>query len=416
MEQYKAVPLGFTADDVADLPSVRPLLRDFPTPLVTLSESAVAHNLATMAAWCREAGVGIAPHGKTTMSRELWNRQLDAGAWGITVATPWQASVALGWGVPRVLLANALVQPAALRALAADADRLTVWADSTRAVEIMTEALSGVDTPAPLDVLVELGGEGGRTGARGVEAALAVASAVAASPSLRLAGVAGYEGALAHDASPESLAHVGDYLDELLALHDAIEAAGLYAPDDAVILTAGGSAYFDQVADALAPRRDLDGSRGRRVEVLLRSGAYITHDDGHYREITPLGRIPSDREFRAAIHGWATVVSRPEPGLVLVDAGKRDLPYDEGLPIPQAIRRFGAAAAEPLDGAVTTALNDQHAFVRVPEDAVVEVGDVIRFGLSHPCTTFDKWRALAVVDDALAPEPRVIGLSDTAFG
>ncbi|MBO1737671.1 alanine racemase [Leifsonia sp. TF02-11] len=416
MEQYKAAPLGFTAADVSDLPSARPLLRDFPTPLVTLSESAVAHNLATMAAWCREAGVGIAPHGKTTMSRELWNRQLEAGAWGITVATPWQASVALGWGVPRVLLANALVQPAALRALAADAGRLTVWADSTRAVEIMTEALSGVDTPAPLDVLVELGGAGGRTGARGVEAALAVASAVAASPRLRLAGVAGYEGALAHDASPESLAHVGDYLDELLALHDAIEAAGLYAPDDAVILTAGGSAYFDQVADALAPRRDHDGSRGRRVEVLLRSGAYITHDDGHYREITPLGRIPSDREFRAAIHGWATVVSHPEPGLVLVDAGKRDLPYDEGLPIPQAIRRFGAAAAEPLDGAVTTALNDQHAFVRVPEDAVVEVGDVIRFGLSHPCTTFDKWRALAVVDDALAPEPRVIGLLDTAFG
>ncbi len=253
MEQYKAAPLGFTAADVADLPSARPLLRDFPTPLVTLSESAVAHNLATMAAWCREAGVGIAPHGKTTMSRELWNRQLDAGAWGVTVATPWQASVALGWGVPRVLLANALVQPAALRALAADADRLTVWADSTRAVEIMTESLSGAEAPVPLDVLVELGGAGGRTGARGVEAALAVASAVAASPSLRLAGVAGYEGALAHDASPESLARVGDYLAELLELHDAIEAAGLYSPDDAVILTAGGSAYFDQVADATSP-------------------------------------------------------------------------------------------------------------------------------------------------------------------
>ncbi|WP_429608493.1 hypothetical protein, partial [Staphylococcus aureus] len=70
----------------------------------------------------------------------------------------------------------------------------------------------------------------------------------------------------------------------------------------------------------------------------------------------------------------------------------------------------------PLDGAVVTALNDQHTFVRVPEDAAVEVGDVIRFGLSHPCTTFDKWRALAVGDDALAPEPRVIGLVETTFG
>ena len=416
MEHYKVVPLGFTSADVADLPRSRPLLRDFPTPIVTLSESAVAHNLATMADWCREAGVGIAPHGKTTMNLELWRRQLDAGAWGITVATPWQASVALDWGVPRVMLANALVQPAALRALAADADRLTVWADSIRAVDIMTEVLSGVDDAGPLDVLVELGGAGGRTGARGVEAALGVASAVAASPSLRLAGVAGYEGALAHDASPESLVGVRAYLEELVVLHDAIEGAGLYPPDAPVILTAGGSAYFDQVADALAPRRDVDGSRGRAVDVLLRSGAYITHDDGFYRSITPLRRTGAGQELRAAIHGWSAVVSRPEPGLVLVDAGKRDLPYDEGLPVPQAIRPFGSAIAVPLRGAVTTALNDQHAFVRVPEDAVVEVGDVIRFGLSHPCTTFDKWRALAVVDDALAPEPHVIGLLETTFG
>lgn len=415
MDEFKGAPLGFTSADVADLPRTRPRLRDFPTPIVTLSESAVAHNLALMADWCAEAGVALAPHGKTTMSRELWQRQLDAGAWGITVATPWQASVALGWGVPRVLLANALVQPAALRALAPDTDRLTVWADSPRAVGIMKQALTETAPAAPLAVLVELGGAGGRTGARGLDAALAVAEAVAASPVLRLAGVAGYEGALAHDATPESLARVQAYLEGLLALHDAIEAAGLYPPDGPVILSAGGSAYFDQVADVLAPRRTVGGS-GRDVEVLLRSGAYITHDDGFYRSITPLSRGGDGREFRAAIHGWATVVSRPEPGLVLVDAGKRDLPYDEGLPIPQAIRRFGEAEAVPLEGAVVSALNDQHAFVRVPDDAVVDVGDVIRFGLSHPCTTFDKWRALAVVDDALADEPRVIGMLETTFG
>jgi D-serine deaminase-like pyridoxal phosphate-dependent protein len=416
MDEFKAAPLGFTSTDVADLPRTRPPLRDFPTPVVTLSESAVAHNLATMADWCADAGVALAPHGKTTMSRELWQRQLDAGAWGITVATPWQASVALGWGIPRVLLANALVQPAALRALAPDADRLTVWADSPRAVEIMSDALADAAPSAPLAVLVELGGAGGRTGARGQEAALAVAAAIAASPVLRLAGVAGYEGALAHDAEPESLARVQSYLEELVAVHDAIEAAGLYPPGAPVVLSAGGSAYFDQVADVLAPRRRPAGADGREVEVLLRSGAYITHDDGFYRSITPLRRGGDGREFRAAIHGWATVVSRPEPGLVLVDAGKRDLPYDEGLPVPQAIRALGTAVAVPLDGAVVTKLNDQHAFVRVPEETEVGVGDVIRFGLSHPCTTFDKWRALAVVDDALAAEPRVIGLLETTFG
>lgn len=419
MREYKAVPLGFDAAEVAALGSTRPALRDFPTPLVTLSESAVAHNLATMAQWCRTAGVGLAPHGKTTMNRELWQGQLDAGAWGITVATPWQASVALGWGIPRVMLANALVQPAALRALATDTDRLTVWADSLRAVEIMTATLSAADLPQPLAeplaVLVELGAPGGRTGARTIEEALAVAAAVAASPVLRLAGVAGYEGALAHDGGPEALATVRAYLESLAGLHDAFDSAGLYEPGAPIILTAGGSAYFDVVAEVLAPRRDLDASDGRVVEVLLRSGAYITHDDGFYSVITPLGRVGGG-EFRSAIHGWATVVSRPEPGLALVDAGKRDFPYDEGMPVPQAIRAFGAERDLPLVGAVVTAMNDQHTFVRLPPHARVEVGDVIRFGLSHPCTTFDKWRALAVVDDALAPEPHVTGLLETTFG
>lgn len=415
MREYKAVPLGYAAAAVAALGDERPALCDFPTPLVTLSESALAHNLATMAEWCRNAGVGLAPHGKTTMSRELWQRQLDAGAWGITVATPWQASVALGWGVPRVLLANALVQSAALRALAPDTDRLTVWADSARAVEIMTESLAGLDLPEPLAVLVELGAPGGRTGARTAEEALEIARAVAASPVLRLAGVAGYEGALAHDARPESLATVRAYLEDLGALHDAVEAAGLYPADAPALLTAGGSAYFDLVAEVLAPHRDLDGRRGRVVEVLLRSGAYLTHDDGVYSVITPLGRVGGG-SFRSAIHGWATVVSRPEPGLAIVDAGKRDFPYDEGMPVPQAIRAFGADDGIPLAGAVVTAMNDQHTFVRLPSHTRVEVGDVIRFGLSHPCTTFDKWRALAVVDDALAAEPRVTGLLETAFG
>jgi len=208
---------------------------------------------------------------------------------------------------------------------------------------------------------------------------------------------------------------VRGFLLELVALHDAIEAEGLYSGGEPVVLSAGGSAFFDVVADVLAPRRDVTGARGRPVEVLLRSGAYITHDDGFYRGITPLGRVGGGA-FRSAIHGWATVVSRPEPGLALVDAGKRDFPYDEGLPTPQGVRRFGEESTVPLEGATVTAMNDQHTFVSVAAEAQLEVGDVIRFGLSHPCTTFDKWRALAVVDDIEGADPRVVGLVETAFG
>jgi D-serine deaminase-like pyridoxal phosphate-dependent protein len=430
VEAFKAAPLTATADDLANLAESRPLLASFPTPLVTLSEAAVQNNLETMRVWCERAGVGLAPHGKTTMNRELWERQLAAGAWGITVATPWQLSVAVGWGIPRIMLANALVHPDALRyvaRVAQPASEVLVWADSVRAVEIMDAVLGDVGSDQPsqarqlgqlgkLGVLVELGGSGGRTGARTHDEALAVARAVAASPSLRLAGVAGYEGALAHTGDEAALTTVRTYLQRLTALHDALETAGLYPDGEPVILTAGGSAYFDVVAEVLAPLRDLAGERGRPVDVLLRSGAYITHDDGFYRGITPLGRVADGGSFRSAIHGWATVVSRPEPGLALVDAGKRDFPYDEGLPIPQAVRPFGATAVHPLVGASVTAMNDQHSFVSLPADAVLEVGDVVRFGLSHPCTTFDKWRALAVVDDVDSAEPRVIGLAETTFG
>lgn len=416
MAAYKAMPLGeppLTVDALAAEPRT---LADFPTPLVTLSEKALAHNLRTMSAWCASAGVGLAPHGKTTMSRTLWQRQLDAGAWGITVATPWQATVALDWGVPRILLANELVQPAAVRALAPHAARLTVWADSIRAVDLLADGLGDAGATVPLAVLVELGGAGGRTGARDVPAALEVARAIASAPALRLAGVGGYEGALAHDASTTSLERVRAYLAEMVRLHRELDAQGLYPAEGEVLLTAGGSAYFDDVAAILAPLRDPEGARGRPVDVLLRSGAYITHDDGFYRGITPFSRGGSGEGLRAAIHGWATVLSRPEPELVLVDAGKRDLPYDEGLPEVQAVRSLRSGPAMPFAGAAVTGINDQHAFIRVPADAVIEVGDVVRLGLSHPCTAFDKWRALPLVDDALADDPRVIGVIETCFG
>ena len=152
---------------------------------------------------------------------------------------------------------------------------------------------------------------------------------------------------LAHDELAETLARVRRYLEGMLALHDAVADAGLYPEGQPVLLSAGGSAFFDEVVAVLAPRRDPEGRSGRVIEVVLRSGAYITHDDGYYSRVTPFSRLGGEG-FRAAIHGWATVVSRPQPGLALVDAGKRDLPYDDGLPVPQAVRPFGASAAEPL--------------------------------------------------------------------
>jgi D-serine deaminase-like pyridoxal phosphate-dependent protein len=300
--------------------------------------------------------------------------------------------------------------------------QLLTWADSVRTVELMESALAEHASSEsagyrPVDVLVEVGGAGGRTGARDVATAVAIGRAIAASPHLRLAGVAGYEGALSHGSDPASLAVVRAYLESLREAHRILTAEELYPDGLEPVVTAGGSAYFDVVADVLAPLVR-DG-----VRVVLRSGAYLAHDDGFYSHVSPLGEEPrtDGRRLHSAMHGWVRVSSQPEPGLALFDAGKRDLPFDEGL--PQVQLRRGRDAAEgpvPLTGVAgltVTALNDQHGFVRFDPAAPspVQIGDELRLGLSHPCTAFDKWRLIPVIDDPDAADPVVVDLVRTYF-
>ncbi|TNM67001.1 amino acid deaminase [Streptomyces sp. NP160] len=429
----KAVPVSAWGTTGADWVDGSPGLAELPTPVLTLDASAVAHNTAAMAGWARGAGgaagrgVDLAPHGKTSMAPALWRAQLAAGAWAVTVATPWQLAVALDAGVPRVLVAGPLldarVHALAARSLAAGrARRVLVWADGEDVVAATAaaRARSGAEAAPPLDVLVELGAPGRRTGARSVDAALAVARAVTEAPGLRLAGAAGYEGALVHDASPGSLAVVRSWLRELRDLHERLAGEGLLdgLGGDAAVVSAGGSAYFDLVAEELGDLHDPAGEHGPPTRLVVRAGASVAHDDGFYSSVTPSTR-GTGPVLRAGLHGWARVISRPEPGLALLDAGKRDLPFDEGLPVAQAVRRGGRGPVEPLPrGEVTTtALNDQHAFLRLAAGAGgLAVGDVVRLGLSHPCTAFDRWGLLPVLDDARADEPRVVGLLRTVFG
>ncbi|WP_433143648.1 amino acid deaminase [Actinomadura nitritigenes] len=400
--RFKAIPASAQGMTVAQARDARLPLDDFGTPLLTLDGGALEHNVRLMADWVSATGMELAPHGKTTMAPALWRRQLDAGAWGITLATFPQLRVARAFGVRRLLLAGAPLDPAGLAWLAGELDgdpefAFVCWADSVRSVELMDEALHLARAQRRVDVCVELGGPNGRTGVRDDGEARAVADAIRAAPSLRLAGIGGYEGALAHDASAESLDAVDAYLRRLANLHGRLG----YETDDPVV-TAGGSAFFDQVAEVLG---------GLDARVVLRSGAYLVHDDGFYQDITPFdrGAGAGGEHLRPAMHAWGRVVSAPEPALALLDVGRRDVPFDSGLPRPQLVRGKGAG---PVEGARVTALNDQHAFLR---DASVEPGDIVRLGLSHPCTAFDKWTLIPVVDAAAAEHPVVTDYIRTYF-
>jgi len=395
-KSFPSTTWGWRAEEFAD---AHPNLADFPTPLVTLDASRIDHNIRVMADWCAVAGFLLAPHGKTTMSPVLWRRQLDAGAWGITLATAWQVQIARDHGIQRVLLANALVDPVALRWIAEELDahpefEFACWADSVATVELMDAVLAVVGGRCSIDVIVELGAPAGRTGARSVAEAREVADAVRASDRLRLAGCGGYEGAVAHDRGVDGLARVAAYLDSLVHLHDQLAAVGAYEVPIPIV-TVGGSAYLDQVANRLAP---VVGG----ATVLVRAGAYVIHDDGFYRDISPLDHDRFAGGLRSAMHGWARVVSRPEPELAILDGGKRDFPVDEGFPSPQLVLGLPTEESDALlVGASISAVNDQHSFLRLAPGtsaAALPVGAVIRLGLSHPCTALDKWRALPVIE------------------
>jgi D-serine deaminase-like pyridoxal phosphate-dependent protein len=387
---------GFPTDGQATVGTVAEqkwnLLRgDLPLPAVVLKESAVTHNLELVAQWCRERGALLAPHGKTTMAPQLFARQLAAGAWAITAAHIGQVRVYRAFGVQRILLANELVEPVALRWLAAElaADPgfdFYCLVDSTGAIAEMEAALAGCQRP--VQVLLELGYEGGRTGSRGSEEAAKVAAAVARSTTLELAGTECFEGLIGHDRTGQSLEAVDRLVRRLREATIELARQGAFAGRERVIVSAGGSAYFDRVAEILAGEWPLD----TKVDVVLRSGCYVTHDVGLYERTSPLAR-----ELRPALEAWAAILSRPEPTLALAGFGKRDVSHDVDLPLPQLVH--GAGGLREAVGMSVTALNDQHAYVRLPADDELAVGDLVGCGISHPCTTFDKWRLIPVVAD-----------------
>lgn len=379
-------------------------------PVAVLKESSLRHNLAWMRAFCARHGVTLAPHGKTTMSPQLFGAQLANGAWGITLATAIQVQVAHRFGVRRVLLANQLVASSDIAAVLAllhgDPDfECIVLADSHAGVARLAQAVAAhkLARPLPLPVLVELGLAGKRAGCRTPQEALEVARAIALADGLALAGFEGYEGLLVSDDRAADLGQVDDFLAQLAALVRGADAEGLFTTSE-IVVSAGGSSYFDLVARGFS---QVDGL-SRPLRAILRSGCYLTSDHGMYhRHIDELNARAGGEEegLRPALEVWSTVQSRPEPTLAILTMGKRDASYDADLPIPlYTACPDGAAAPIALPpGCTIFKMNDQHAYLRLPDgDPLCEtlaVGDLVGCGISHPCTTFDKWPLLLAVDD-----------------
>src|SRR2546423_619112 len=368
---------------------------DFMLPVMLLKESAVRHNLDEMAALCGRTGFSLAPHAKTSMAPQLVQLQLAAGAWAITAATTWQVRLWRELGADRIILANELVEDASIEWIAAEMNRdpefdFYCLVDSVAAVKAL-------DRAPGFKVLLELGLAGGRTGCRTEEQALEVAQAIRASSHVTLAGVEAFEGIIHGESLEASLEMVDGLLSRIRTLTSELDSGGHFAKADEILLTAGGSAFFDRVIAGLGGPWQLS----RPVRPVLRSGCYLTHDAAHYKEVSPFGsRLAGTDPLAEAFEVWGAVLSTPEPGLALLGFGKRDVPYDMDLPVPRYIKRGREAPRKFAHETSIFNTNDQHAYLRMDAAEDVQVGDLVGCGISHPCTAFDKWRLIPLVDDS----------------
>jgi len=403
----KGFPHGAPAMRLRDVGARRwnVLRGDLPFPLAVVRRAAMRHNSAWMRAFAQASGVAIAPHGKTTMCPQIFARQLDDGAWGMTVANVHQLGICAGLGIRRVIIANQVVarnDVARLVDLMRAHPDLSVWflVDSIAQLERVVDAAAAFQAGRPLAALLEVGHTGGRTGARTPEEALKIARAIAASRTVQLAGIECYEGLAITGDSDRDTRHVGGLVEAVHAVASACDRENLFA-DGEIILSAGGSAVFDIVA------RDLPQRLSRPVRTVLRSGCYVTHDSGTYERLFERVRARSGDPWQSgpglqpALEVWSQVQSRPEPGLAILTMGRRDVSYDIEMPRPLKWFREGGHEQPPRAPAEwrVEKLNDQHAYLRIPADADLQVGDLVGCGISHPCTTFDKWQLLMEVDD-----------------
>jgi D-serine dehydratase len=388
-----------------------------PFPLAVLKDSALAHNHRWMRDFTSATGVLLAPHGKTTMAPQIFAQQLAAGAWGITVATVQQLAVCVSFGVRRVIMANQLVGASAVAEVIRLQERHPDLAffflvDSQAQLRLIEVEADRHPMSRRLTALLELGIPGGRTGCRSQMQALELATAIAASASVDLAGIECYEGLQLTGDSAHDAQFVAGLMHAVRELALACDAAGQFA-GAAIVMSAGGSAAFDIVA------RELPTRLSKPVQTILRSGCYVTHDSGFYARMLVNVKLRSGAQWQSrpglqpALEVWAQVQSRPEPGLAILTMGKRDASFDIDLPRVQWHFRAGRdTLPRPApDGWHIAAMNDQHAYLHVPAEADLHVGDLIGTGISHPCTTFDKWRVLFTVDDGY----RVTGAIRTFF-
>ncbi len=348
VEAARAVVVGRARDELT-------------TPALLLDVGIARSNVERMAARVAELPVGLRPHVKVHKSAHLARMQVEAGAIGVTTATVWEAIAMARGGVDSLLVANEVVDPGPVRALAELAGTHEVMALVDDTVNVADLGAAARAAGTGIGVLVDVDTGMGRCGVRSPAQARHVAEVAAATEGLVLRGVSGYEGhcMLEPDAERRVL-EAGAAMERLLAAVDAMADAGIACE----IVSAGGTGTYH-----------LTGANPRLTEI--QAGSYCVMDTFHER------LVPG---FDIALTVLSTVISRQGDTIVL-DAGQKAV----GTQAP----RLAGHDAEVLF------VNEEHTGVRVPAASRLRVGDRVELHTGYAPTAANLHDAYHVVEQGV---------------
>ena len=340
-------------------------IHDVPTPALLVDVAALDRNIARMAAFFAAGPCRLRPHFKAHKTPEIARRQLAAGSCvGITCATVAEAEVAAAL-CDDLLIANEVVSADKCLRVAALAREV--------AITVAVDSIAGIDALAAaarthgvtIGILVDVNVGQGRCGVEPGDEAVALATRVAATPSLTMRGVMGYEGhlqPLRDRAEREARTRVA--MRELVETAREIRAAGIPCE----VVSSGGTGTYD-----------ISGRVDGVTEI--QAGSYALMDTDYASVGVP---------FEPAFFVVGTIVSRPSPERCVADCGHKSMTKDHGYP-----------SVKGMDGATVTALNDEHAVIAVPASCTLSIGDRVQLLPSHTDPTVNLHDVIYVIEGDL---------------
>ncbi|GMU23456.1 MAG: hypothetical protein AMXMBFR13_35340 [Phycisphaerae bacterium] len=335
-------------------------IEDLETPLLLVDAPAMERNIRRMADFFRDRQCGLRPHFKNHKCTHIARRQVAAGSTvGMTCAKLTEAEALADAGIDDLLIANQIVGARKLERLVRLARRVALRVAVDHSDQILALSAAAAGAGVTVGVLVEVDIGMGRCGVTPGEPALQRARQLVELPGVRFDGLQAYEGHLVSVADErERRRKVITAMQAALDTRELIERSGI-----PVGVISGGSSSTYTITGTLAGIDE------------IQAGTYVTMDAA-YQHLAP--------EFEQALTVLARVISRPKPGVAVLDVGVKGVGHEFGPP-----RVKGHPEAE-----IPTFMSEEHCVVRGAPDW--KIGQVVELIPSHACTTCNLYRRVHV--------------------